>query len=76
MGNGERAVLVDRFNVHAGDAQDGRVRKRVEPMCRYLAKPPIATERLTEVGDGDELRYELRVPHEKLSLPFPMMRRA
>jgi Putative transposase len=29
-------------------------------MCRYLARPPIATERLTETGAGDELRYELK----------------
>ncbi len=33
-------------------------RKRVKRVCRYLARPPIATERLTEVGG--ELRYELK----------------
>lgn len=60
MGKGEIAVVVDGFNVYAGDAIDGRDRKRVERMCRYLARPPIATERLTEAGDGDELRYELK----------------
>jgi hypothetical protein len=60
MGKGEIAVVVDGFNVYAGDAIDGRDRKRVERMCRYLARPPIATERLTETGDGDELRYELK----------------
>ena len=54
------AVVVDGFNVYAGDAIDGRDRKRVERMCRYLARPPIATARLTETGDGDELRYELK----------------
>ena len=60
MGKGEIAVIVDGFNVYAGDAMDGRDRKRVERMCRYLARPPIATARLTETGDGDELRYELK----------------
>lgn len=57
MGKGEIAVVVDGFNVYA---IDGRDRKRVERMCRYLVRPPIATERLTETGDGDELRYELK----------------
>jgi Putative transposase len=60
LGKGETAVFVDGFNVYAGDAIDGRDRKRVERICRYLARPPIAMERLTETGDGDELRYELK----------------
>ena len=60
MGKGEIAVVVDGYNVYAGDAIDGRDRKRAERMCRYLARPPIATARLTETGDGDELRYELK----------------
>jgi hypothetical protein len=54
----ERVAVVAGFNVHAGAAIDGRDRKRVERVCRYLARPPIATERLTEVDDG--LRYELK----------------
>jgi Putative transposase len=54
------AVVVDGFNVYVGNAIDGRDRKRVERMGRYLARPPIALERLTETGDGDELRYELK----------------
>lgn len=29
-------------------------------MCRYLARPPPATGRLTETGVGDELHYELK----------------
>lgn len=60
MGKGEMAVVVDGFNVYAGDAIDGRDRKRVERMCRYLAWPPIATARRTETADGKELRYELK----------------
>ena len=54
----ERVAVVAGFNVHAGPAIDGRDRKRVERVCRYLTRPPMATERLTEVGD--ELRYELK----------------
>jgi putative transposase len=58
MGKGECAVVVDGFNVYAGDAIDGRDRKRIERMCRYLARPPIAMERLIEAGE--DLRYELK----------------
>jgi hypothetical protein len=58
VGKGECAVVVDGFNVYAGDAIDGRDRKRIERMCRYLARPPIAMDRLTEAVEG--LRYELK----------------
>jgi putative transposase len=54
----ERVAVVAGFNVHAGAAIDGRDRKRVERICRYLVRPPIATERLTLAGDM--LRYELK----------------
>lgn len=42
LGKGECAVVVDGFNVYAGDSIDGRARQRIERMCRYLARPPIA----------------------------------
>jgi hypothetical protein len=49
------------FNVHAGLALDGRDRKRVERVCRYLGRPPIAQERLSELEDG-RLRYTMKKP--------------
>ena len=52
LGKGECAVVVEGFNVYAGDSIDGRDHRRIERMCRYLARPPIAMERLTEMGDG------------------------
>jgi hypothetical protein len=54
----ERVAVVMGFNVHAGAAIDGRDRKRVERVCRYLVRPPIATERLGFVGE--KVRYELK----------------
>ena len=54
----ERVAVVMGFNVHAGAAIDGRDRKRVERVCRYLVRPPIATERLGFVGEN--VRYELK----------------
>gem|GEM_PF-3955224 len=50
LDKGEYAVVVDTFNVYTGDSIDGRDRQRIERMCRYLATPPIAMDRLTEVG--------------------------
>jgi len=63
MGKGECAAVVQGFNVYAGDAIDGRDRKRVERMCRYMARPPIATERLSEAGGA--LQYELRISRHR-----------
>ena len=36
-------------------------RDRLERLCRYLARPPIAQDRLTALADG-RLRYELKKP--------------
>jgi hypothetical protein len=54
----EHVAVVMGFNVHAGAAIDGRDRKRVERVCRYLVRPPIAKERLGLVGEN--IRYELK----------------
>ena len=58
---GEPFAEVFGFNVHAALALDGRDRERVERVCRYLGRPPIAQERLTELQDG-RLRYEMKKP--------------
>jgi len=57
--DGERASVVMGFDIHAGAVIDGRDRPRVERLCRYLARPPIAQERLVEIASG-KLRYELK----------------
>lgn len=57
--DGEPVAEVMGFNVHAALGLDGRDRKRLERVCRYLGRPPIAQERLTELPDG-RLRYEMK----------------
>lgn len=47
------------FNVHAKVAIDGRDRRQVERICRYLGRPPIATDRLEWLADG-RLRYTMK----------------
>lgn len=49
------------FNVHAKVAIPAGDRRRLERLCRYLARPPIAQERLAREEDG-RLRYELKKP--------------
>lgn len=57
--DGEPVAEVKGFNVHAKVAIDGRDKKRVERLCRYLARPPIAQDRLTELTDG-RLQYVMK----------------
>jgi hypothetical protein len=48
----EPVARVAGFNVHAGLVVDGRDRKRLERVCRYAGRPPIAQERLERLADG------------------------
>ena len=43
---------VGGINVHVGPAIDGRDRKRLERVCRYLARPPVCEDRLAVTGGG------------------------
>src|SRR5690606_38801090 len=55
----EPAAVVQGVNVHAATAVDGRDRKRLERLCRYLARPPIAQDRLELLADG-RVHYTLK----------------
>lgn len=48
-------------SIHAQTAIDGRDRKRLERLCRYIARPPIAQDRLEQMPDG-RLRYTMKEP--------------
>ena len=47
------------FNVHVGARVAAWDRERLERLCRYALRPPLAQGRLAEAGDG-LLSYELR----------------
>ncbi|MCC6214734.1 MAG: transposase [Polyangiaceae bacterium] len=55
----EPAAIVMGVNVHAKVAVDGRDRPRLERLCRYLGRPPIAQERLSRLPDG-RVRYDMK----------------
>ena len=49
------------INIHAGAAVDGRDRRRLERLCRYMARPPLCAQRL-ELQDDGKIRYSFRAP--------------
>ncbi|HEY5720282.1 MAG TPA: transposase [Gammaproteobacteria bacterium] len=52
-------VRAHGFSLHAGVAVPPNDRQRLERLCRYAGRPPVATERLSEMADG-RLLYALR----------------
>jgi hypothetical protein len=57
----EPLAEVAGVNVHAKVAFDGRDRPRLERLCRYLARPPLAEERLSLHHDG-RVRLAFKAP--------------
>ena len=58
---GKSCASVQGFSLHAGVAVNVHDRDRLERLLRYVARPPIATKRLSELPDG-RIAYELRHP--------------
>ncbi|MCP4140331.1 MAG: hypothetical protein GY755_08595, partial [Chloroflexi bacterium] len=58
---GPRCAATQGFSLHADIAIPARDRKRLERLCRYAARPPIATQRLSQLADG-RIAYALRHP--------------
>jgi hypothetical protein len=56
---GERCASVSGVGLHANVAVPVRDRRRLERLCRYVARPPVATERLSRLVDG-RLLYRLK----------------
>jgi len=54
-----RCASVGGLSLHADVAVPARDRSRLERLCRYVARPPVATERLSWLPDG-RILYELR----------------
>ena len=52
-------AAVNGFSLHANTAIKANQRKRLESLCRYVLRPPIAIERLMFLGNGD-VSYRLK----------------
>jgi len=55
---GKLCAQVEGYNLQAATRVRANDRKGLERMARYLARPPIATDRLSQLNDG---RVELRL---------------
>jgi hypothetical protein len=56
---GELCCDVDGFSLHAKILVEAHQRERLEQLCRYVTRPPLATERLSLAPDG-KVVYRLR----------------
>jgi hypothetical protein len=50
-----RCARLEGFSLHANVAVPAPARERLEPVCRYLLRPPLALERLSESSQGQVL---------------------
>jgi hypothetical protein len=83
---GKRCAEVAGFNVHANVRVRANDRVGLEHLCRYLARPPIANDRLQELPDGRlALRFKqawrngtthiVFTPHELIEKLIPLIPR-
>ncbi len=52
----------DGFSLHAGVAAEAWERDKLERLCRYVTRPPVADKRLSLAPDGN-IRYKLKTPY-------------
>ena len=83
---GKRCAEVAGFNVHANVRVSAHDRDGLEHLCRYLARPPIANDRLQELPDGrlalhfkqawrDGTTHTVYTPHELIERLIPLIPR-
>jgi hypothetical protein len=58
---GRRCAQVEGFNLHANVRIAANDRAGLETICRYMGRPPLSADRLTEIGDGN-LALRLKRP--------------
>jgi hypothetical protein len=51
------------FSLHAGVAMTGTERDKIEKLCRYIARPAVALERLS-LGSNGQVIYRLKKPYD------------
>ena len=57
----DRVAKVSGFSLHAGVMAESHERKKLEHLCRYITRPPIAEQRLSLTSTGN-VRYALKTP--------------
>jgi hypothetical protein len=59
---GECVAQGNGFSLHAGIAAEAEQRQKLERLCRYIARPAVAIERLSRTAQGT-IRYALKTPY-------------
>jgi hypothetical protein len=54
-----RSASIDGVSLHANVSVPAGDRRRLEMLCRYVARPPVSTQRLSRLEDG-RLLYRLK----------------
>jgi Putative transposase len=62
QGDGRGAANAGGFSLHAGLDIQPHQREKLERLCRYVSRPPIAVERLALTSAG-QVRYALKTPY-------------
>lgn len=62
-------VARDGFSLNAAVSCQAHQRSKLERLCRYVARPPLALERLSVTDDG-KLRYALKHPYSNGTTHF------
>jgi hypothetical protein len=62
QGDHRGAANAGGFSLHAGVDIPPHLREKLERLCRYVSRPPIAEERLTLASSGP-VRYTLKTPY-------------
>jgi hypothetical protein len=60
--NNPRLAGANGFSLHAGVVAQAHQRRKLERLCRYIARPAISTERMALTNQG-YIRYTLKTPY-------------
>jgi hypothetical protein len=60
--NKPRLAKANGFSLHAGVAAQTYQRRKLERLCRYIARPAVSTERMALTDQGN-IRYTLKTPY-------------
>ena len=61
-GDPNGAARAGGFSLHAGIDIEPHPHEKLERLCRYVSRPPVATERLSLTASG-HVRYQLKTPY-------------
>jgi len=62
QGGHRGAVQAGGFSLHAGIDIDPGGRQKLERLCRYVSRPPVAVDRMALTASG-QVRYSLKTPY-------------